>query len=162
MENVTVKFWNIVVVVRENNVLLIERNKGDFEGFVPPGGKVELEESFTDSAIRELKEETGLSATKIQQRGISGYINTEKRDRYVFIDFLCTEFTGELTLNGPEGKCSWIPIKDIENIEMMSDIKLRMLELLKGNFYEYQMYWDEKKKGIKFDHLLSEKALDIK
>lgn len=162
VEDINYKFWNIVVVIREQKILLIDRNKGDFDGFVPPGGKVEFPETFTESAIRELKEETGLTAKTIQQRGLSGFINEEKREQYIYVDFLCTDFDGELIEKGPEGNCSWVSIKDISSIHMQKDIKLRILEMLKNNIYEYQMYWDEEKKGVGSDDLDSQSFLAIK
>lgn len=161
-EGINYKFWNIIVVIREQKILLIDRNKGDFDGFVPPGGKVEFPETFTESAIRELKEETGLDAKMIQQRGLSGFINEEKREQYIFVDFLCTEFEGKLIENGPEGNCSWVPIKDVPSIHMQKDIKLRILEMLENNIYEYQIYWDEKKKGIRSEDLDSQSFFPIK
>ncbi|KAF1302341.1 NUDIX domain-containing protein [Enterococcus sp. JM9B] len=142
-EGIHFRFWNTVVVKKEQQVLLIERNKGDFSGFVPPGGKVEFPETFTDSAICELKEETGLVAKSITLKGVSGFINEIKREQFIFLDYLCTDFTGELIPNGAEGACQWFDIAEIPNLEIKSDIKKRLQLVLEGKNFEYQMFWNE-------------------
>ncbi len=48
------------------------------------------------AAARELKEETGLTALNLQLKGISGFTNPTKAERYVYYDFLCEDFEGEL------------------------------------------------------------------
>ncbi|OFI49749.1 hypothetical protein BG261_10750 [Floricoccus tropicus] len=157
---VNYKFWNLIVVLKDEKILLIERNKGDFGGLVPPGGKVEFPETFIDSAIRELKEESGLTAIDIQQHGLSGFINEEKKEQFIFVDYLCTSFSGDLIENGPEGKSAWYPISKIKDLDIKDDIKLRILELLKGNLYEYQMFWDETKNTVGSGFLKSSKYID--
>jgi len=53
-----------MLVWQENKLLLIERKKPPF-GFAPPAGHVEDKGSFEDAAKEELKEEVGLTLTKI-------------------------------------------------------------------------------------------------
>ena len=61
-----------VVITRENEpkVLLIERGHEPFKGcWAFPGGFLDMDETTEQCAIRELKEETGLKITDIQQLG---------------------------------------------------------------------------------------------
>lgn len=160
-DNINYKFWNLVVVVQNDHILLIERNKQDFKGLTPPGGKVEFPETFMQSALRELKEETGLVALNLQQRGVSGFINSQKREQFIFIDYVCTSFEGELITNGPEGMCDWYHIHAIENLNIKADIKTRILELLKNNIYEYQMFWDESIQAVYEDKLDSDSFIEL-
>jgi 8-oxo-dGTP diphosphatase len=52
-----------VVCLREGEVLLIRRGKAPLEGeWSIPGGRMELGEGAAQTALRELKEETGVSA----------------------------------------------------------------------------------------------------
>lgn len=147
------KFWNIVIIIKDDCILMIDRNKGDFGGYVPPGGKVEFPETFSDSAIREVKEETGLDVLSLDLYGISGYINEIKHEQYIYLDFLCTKFEGELLEVGPEGNLEWIPIESIEKIEITPHIKKRILNILKKKRYEYQVFWDENAHAAKGDYL---------
>jgi 8-oxo-dGTP pyrophosphatase MutT (NUDIX family) len=62
--------------VCNNHVLLMKRNKEPNYGlWVAPGGKIEKYESPYECAIRELREETGLSAQTIQLRGIVSIVS---------------------------------------------------------------------------------------
>ncbi|MDQ0178018.1 NUDIX domain-containing protein [Bacillus chungangensis] len=142
MKEVTYKFWNLVVVVKDKEILLINRNKGDFYGLVPPGGKVEFPETFEESAKREVFEETGLILNNLQLEGLSGYINEMKREQFVYVDYYSDDFTGSIK-NGDEGECGWYPLSEFENLDIHPDIKTRMRQILENNSYEYQIFWDE-------------------
>ena len=111
------------------------------------GGKVEFPESFFEAALRELKEETGLTALNLELKGISGFTNSIGNERFVFYDFLCTQFTGELSTSA-EGEPKWWNLKDIDKIPMQDEIRKRLpLYLRKGSF-ESINYWDDNKKCI--------------
>lgn len=50
-------------------ILLLDRQHDQFKGFIPPGGKVEFPKSFTDAAIREVKDEAGLKVSDLVFKG---------------------------------------------------------------------------------------------
>ena len=51
------------VVIHDNKVLLVQRGKEPNKGrWGLPGGKIELGETITEAALRELKEETNITA----------------------------------------------------------------------------------------------------
>lgn len=54
-----------MLVWRDNDLLLIERKKPPF-GFAPPAGHIDEDNSFEESARRELKEEVGLEIKNIK------------------------------------------------------------------------------------------------
>ncbi len=54
-----------MLVWREGSLLLIERKKPPF-GFAPPAGHIDGDNSFEESAKRELEEEVGLEAQNIK------------------------------------------------------------------------------------------------
>lgn len=56
-----------VLVVRDGRLLLVERKRVPY-GWAPPSGHVEDGESYPDAAQRELREETGLLATRLIRR----------------------------------------------------------------------------------------------
>ena len=92
-----IKNWVNICVLKNQEILLLNRQHDNFPGWIPPGGKVEFPESFFEAALRELKEETGLTALNLELKGISGFTNSIGNERFVFYDFLCTQFTGELS-----------------------------------------------------------------
>ena len=54
-----------MLVWQDNSLLLIERKKPPF-GFAPPAGHIDEDNSFEESAKRELNEEVGLEAQNIK------------------------------------------------------------------------------------------------
>lgn len=54
-----------MLVWRDSSLLLIERKKPPF-GFAPPAGHIDEDNSFEESAKRELKEEVGLETQNIK------------------------------------------------------------------------------------------------
>lgn len=110
----------------------------------------EFPESFFEVAMRELKEETGLTALNLELKGISGFTNPSKKERYVYYDFLCTSFEGQVKGNNHEGEPKWWKISELDQIDMQADIRERLpLYWRKGSF-ERIHYWNEK------DHCIGE------
>ena len=62
-----------VVIFRGKILLLYKNYRNKYEGWVHPKGTVEKGEEYKDTAIREVKEETGAAATIIQYVGKSHY-----------------------------------------------------------------------------------------
>ena len=62
-----------VVIFRGKILLLYKNYRNTDEGWVLPKGTVEKGEEYKDTAIREVKEETGAAATIIQYVGKSHY-----------------------------------------------------------------------------------------
>ena len=62
-----------VVIFRSKILLLYKNYKNKYEGWVLPKGTVEEGEEFNETAIREVKEETGANASIISYVGKSSY-----------------------------------------------------------------------------------------
>ena len=62
-----------VVIFRGKILLLFKNYRNKYEGWVLPKGTVEEGEEFRDTAIREVREETGVNARIIQYIGKSRY-----------------------------------------------------------------------------------------
>ncbi len=62
------------VVIFRGKVLLLYKNfKNKYEGWVLPKGTVEKDEEYNETALREVKEETGVAAQIIKYVGKSNY-----------------------------------------------------------------------------------------
>jgi 8-oxo-dGTP diphosphatase len=82
---------DIVVVTREAKprVLLIRRKNEPFAGmWAIPGGFVDMDETLEDAASRELREETGVEATHLEQLRTFGDPGRDPRGRTISIVYL--------------------------------------------------------------------------
>jgi len=69
------------VVIHRNKILLLYKNyKNRYDGWVLPKGTVEKDEKYRDTAIREVKEETGVDATIMKYVGKSQYVFSTAHD----------------------------------------------------------------------------------
>lgn len=81
------------------------------------GGKLKPGETPEACAIREVREESGLTVTRPQLKGFITFPAFDTiEDWYVFL-FLCREFTGTLAENH-EGYLQWIPDGDLPKLEL--------------------------------------------
>ena len=133
-------FTNMCMVYDDaDNVLVIDRNKEDWPGITFPGGKVEHEESFTASVIREVFEETGLTIKNPVLCGIKQF-QTDKGARYVVLFYRTNRYSGTLH-SSCEGEVFWIPREQLEQYKLSVDIA-EMVHIFESNdlseFYYYK------------------------
>ncbi len=106
-----VQLATLVYVRTDTHTLMLLRNKktndlheGRWNGL---GGKFEQGELPEECARRELLEESGLTALKLEWKGILTFPMFDGvRDWYVHV-FVVPEFSGEL-IDSPEGDLAWI------------------------------------------------------
>jgi len=114
-ENVTLTV--LCMVCDGSKILLQDRTKEDWRGLTFPGGHVEKHESFVGAAIREIREETGLTIQNPQLCGVKQF-ETDKGERYVVLLFKAHRFSGNL-VSSPEGEMRWVERGELENIPVV-------------------------------------------
>ena len=110
-----VELTNMVMVQDKTTgkVLVQERIK-TWKGLSFPGGHVDKGESFVGSAIREIKEETGLDIKNLKSCGVVHWSNNKTFDRYLVFLYKTADFEGELITEMSEGKNYWISINELK------------------------------------------------
>ena len=132
-------FTNMCMILDEDKVLVLDRKNPDWPGITFPGGHVEKNESFVESVIREVYEETGL---KIEDPVLCGTKQfQDKQDaRYVVLFFKATRFSGEV-LSSDEGEVFWIDKTTLPNYPLAPDM-LDMVRVMESEtlneFYYYK------------------------
>ena len=125
-----VELTNMCMICDGSRVLVQDRKKS-WRGVTFPGGHVEAGESFVDSVIREVKEETGLDIANVQLCGVKQYVpkpGTEAYDRYIVPLYKTSTFSGQLK-SSAEGNVFWIERDELSNYALPHGFDT-MLELV--------------------------------
>lgn len=116
-----------IAVVRDNKILMVRRAEGDFLGgsFELPGGGVDKGETITEGAIREVKEETGLTVSKIVTTFAGFDYSTDRKPHVRQINFTVEVSPGEVTLDPKEhDDFIWVNASNLNDIKMSTNMRL--------------------------------------
>lgn len=112
------------IIMEDDKVVVTKYEKGNHkEGFYEiPGGKIEEGESAEEAAIREVKEETGMTVSNLQYKG---NLILEYPDRiFDFQVFLTSHFEGK-PQNFIENSSEWILLEElVQKEKLLSNIIL--------------------------------------
>ncbi|TCO08801.1 NUDIX domain-containing protein [Natronoflexus pectinivorans] len=102
----------------QSKVLLIKRKFEPFKGlWALPGGFVDENEDLTDTALRELEEETGLSGVKVKQIGAYGKPNRDPRGHTITIAYLAvTKVEVELNAGDDAHDAAWFRTDELPEL----------------------------------------------
>ncbi len=116
----------------------VDFNKDKWIGI---GGKFEDKESPEDCALREVREEAGLTMTDYRYRGIVTFISDRWPTEYMHL-FTCTGFSGELC-DCDEGDLEWIDKERLLELPMWEGdrIFLRLLDE-DGPFFSLKLTYE--------------------
>ena len=123
------------------NVLVLDRRNPDWPGITFPGGHVEPGEAFTDSVVREVFEETGLTIEDPILCGTKQF-QTHQNERYVVFLYKASRFHGELQ-SSDEGRVFWVPREKLPEYPLVPDFldMVRVFETDTLNEFFYTKDW---------------------
>ena len=127
----------------KGNVLVEDRKDPSWPGICFPGGHVEPGEAFTDSVVREVFEETGLTIRDPRLCGVKQF-PTESGARYVVFFYKATQFTGQIK-SSDEGEVFWVPRDQLAQYRCVSDF-LDMIQVMESpelNEFQYVVRGDD-------------------
>lgn len=135
-------FTNLCMVYdREGNILVQDRKDPDWPGLCFPGGHVEPGESFVESVIREVREETGLTIAHPKLCGTKQF-ETKLGERYVVFFYKTDCFSGELR-SSEEGEVFWIPKTSLNQYALCDDFESMIAVFESDELSEFYYYKED-------------------
>lgn len=141
-QSISYKIWTVCMIQDDDKVLLLDRQHDHFKGFIPPGGKVDFPESMVESAIREVKEETGLEVSNLKYKGLYEYVNPVTSARYMIFNYITQDFKGQLLEDATEGKPIWVSIEEAYQLPMQASIRRRFPLFFEEGTFDIHVEWN--------------------
>ncbi len=142
-------------IEREDCYLMLHRIKKEHDmnrdKWIGVGGHVEAGESPEECLLREVYEETGLTLTSWQARGIVTFVSDMWETEYMFL-YTAEGFSGELR-DCAEGTLEWVEKKNVDKLPVWEGDRIffRLLEEGRG-FFDLKLRYE--------GDLLAEAVLD--
>ena len=142
------KNTTLCYIERDGCYLLLHRikKKNDLnqDKWIGVGGKFEDKESPEDCALREIREETGLTVTRWQYRGIVTFVSDRWETEYMHL-FTADEFTGQLK-ECDEGVLEWIAWKRMLELPHWKGDRI-FLRLMRQNvpFFSLKLRYEDER-----------------
>ncbi len=145
-------------LIYENGKILLGLKKrgfgeGRWNGF---GGKLNINETIEEAAIRELKEESGIIANELEKKGIIKFEFQEDIDDLEVHIFHVTNFEGE-PVESEEMKPQWFEKREIPYEEMWSDDKHWMPLFLEGKKFKGEFLFG----GEKSNNIIKSELIEV-
>ena len=142
------RLTTICYIEQDGNYLMLHRTKKEndqsHDKWLGVGGKFEKDESPDECILREVKEETGLTLTSYQLRGVMTFVSDIWETEYMFI-YTADRFEGELT-ECSEGDLQWIKKTEVMNLKLWEGDKIFLKQLIDGDgFFTVKMEYEGEK-----------------
>ena len=140
-----IEMTNMVMIQdRQTGKVLVQDRVRSWKGLSFPGGHVEDSESIVDSAVREVKEETGLDVYNLKSCGIVHWLNKKTLERFMVFLYKTTDYSGELIAESVEGRNYWITVDEMRNTPSENQMPKNYLPMfLEGKYSEAFGPWKD-------------------
>ncbi len=111
-----------VVVLKGDDVLLIRRGRAPKQGeWSIPGGRQEFGETVRATALREVLEETGITAGNLVLIDVVDLIRPGGAGHWTLVDFAADWVAGEPVPGDDAANARWVKAAEIESLGLWSE-----------------------------------------
>lgn len=132
---------NMCMICQGDQVLVQNRRGHGWPGITFPGGHVEPGESITQSVIREVWEETGLTVVHPKLCGIKDWLQDDG-SRYIVFLYQSDTFSGELN-SSEEGEVFWANRGDLPSMNLSSGMEETFRAFFEDDISELSYYRED-------------------
>lgn len=148
----SIELTNMIMIENPatQEILVENRLNPKWPGVTFPGGHIEIGETVTESAIREAKEETGLTIVQPKLVGIKEWPLGVTGEHYIVFLYKATKFSGEIC-SGREGEIFWTtrqnlvtyptPHTFLEMLKVFDEEQVNELALLEKKAEQWRFEW---------------------
>lgn len=126
------------IVTDDQGRILLHR-RGDNEFWTIPGGAMEIGETLSQTAVREVKEETGLDVQPVSVVGIYSspqhvvaYDDGEVRQQFS-VCFVCELLGGDIEISEESPEVRFVGTAELSDLPMSRAIRQRIDDFLSGS-----------------------------
>lgn len=118
-------------------ILLVERGIDPYKGcWALPGGFMNIDETITECALRELREETGLECADIEQVGVFSSLGRDPRERVITVAHYALVRLSEVRAGDDASRAQWFELAALPPLAFdHAEIISRAAELLRQRIF---------------------------